>query len=518
VGITSTLRRTAQVRGKATASYFQGRRRTWSEFLDRVTRIAGGMRTLGVKPGDRVAMLALSSDRYMELFAAIPWAGGVVVPLNLRWSQPELADSLQDSGAILLFVDAAMLDMGKRLAAEIGPGLTLVSLADGPLDGLPDYEDLVRTNDPAPDAGRSGEDLYGIFYTGGTTGRSKGVMLSHKNSLAGCMTAYAEGYYREDAVCLVACPMFHAAGSWPLVALFGSGGGAYILPAFDAKGALTMIETEGCSEGLLVPTMIQMIIEHPDFSKTDTSSIRQIVYGASPITEALLDRALEALPHVQFIQAYGQTELSPLCTNLHHEHLVGEARRKGRHRSAGRAVYGVEVRIVDEDDRDVKQGEVGQILCRGDNVMQGYWQRPEETAAALKGGWMHTGDGGWMDEDGFVYVVDRVKDMIVSGAENVYSVEVENAIARHPAVQSVAVIGIPHEKWGEQVHAIVILWQGASASEDEIVAHCRTLIAGYKVPRSVEFRTEALPLSGAGKVLKRELRKPYWAGKDRMVN
>ena len=518
MGISSTLRRTAQVRGSHTASYFQGRRHTWREFLDRVQRAAAGMRKLGVKPGDRVAMLALSSDRYMELFAAIPWAGGVVVPMNLRWSLPELADSLQDSGAILLFVDETMEEMGRKLQAEVGPHVKLASVADRPPADLPGYEDMIRQNDRAPDAGRTGEDLYGIFYTGGTTGRSKGVMLSHKNSLAGCMTAYAEGYYKEDAVCLVACPMFHAAGSWPLVALFGSGGGAYILPAFDAKGALEMIEKEGCTEGLLVPTMIQMIIEHPDFARTNTSSIKQIVYGASPITEALLDRALAALPHVNFIQAYGQTELSPLCTQLHHQHLVGEARKKGRHRSAGRAVYGVEVRIVDEDDRDVQQGEVGQILCRGDNVMQGYWQRPEETAAALKGGWMHTGDGGWMDEEGFVYVVDRVKDMIVSGAENVYSVEVENAISRHPAVQSVAVIGIPHEKWGEQVHAIVILWQGQTASEEDIVSHCRTLIAGYKVPRSVEFRSEAFPLSGAGKVLKRELRRPYWAGKDRQVN
>jgi long-chain acyl-CoA synthetase len=255
--------------------------------------------------------------------------------------------------------------------------------------------------------------------------------------------------------------------------------------------------------------MIQMLIEHPEFRNYDTSSFTKILYGASPITESLLDRALVAFPQSEFIQAYGMTELSPLATVLHGQNLKGEGRKLGRHRAAGRATYAVEVQIVDAEDRPVPHGTVGEITARGPNVMLGYWNRPEETAQALRGGWMHTGDGGYMDEHGFVYVVDRVKDMIISGGENIYSVEVENAVARHPAVQQCAVIGIPSKEWIETVHAIVVPHPGQTLTADEIIRHCRSLIAHYKCPRSVEIRSEPLPLSAAGKILKRELRDEY---------
>jgi len=278
------------------------------------------------------------------------------------------------------------------------------------------------------------------------------------------------------------------------------------------------VQRNKVTEVLLVPTMIQMLVDHPALGSHDLSSLTRIVYGASPISEAVLDRAMAALPNTRFVQAYGMTELSPIATILHwHEH-IGEGRAKGRHRAGGRATLGCEVRIVDANDQPVASGTVGEIVARGDNVMMGYWERPEETERALAGGWMHTGDGGYMDEDGFVYVVDRVKDMIISGGENVYSTEVENAVAQHPAVAQCAVVGIPSEEWGEQVHAVVVRKPGADVSAADIIAFCKARIASYKCPRSVEITDAPLPMSGAGKILKRELRKPFWEAKERRVN
>lgn len=289
-----------------------------------------------------------------------------------------------------------------------------------------------------------------------------------------------------------------------------SGAPSIVLPGFVPADVLKAVEKNKVTEMLLVPTMIQMLIEDPTFSETDTSSLIHVLYGAAPITEALLDRALDSFPHTEFVQVYGMTELSPLATSLPFVNLSEEGRRLGRNRSVGRATFGVEVEIVDENDNPLPRDTVGEIKVRGDNRMLGYWNRPEETKAAIVDGWMHTGDGGYMDKDGFVYMVDRIKDMIISGGENIYSVEVENCVAQHPAVAQCAVIGVPDEKWGERVQACVILHPGAKATEQEIIDHCRDLIAHYKCPRSVVYRDE-FPLSGAGKVLKRELRDEYAA-------
>ena len=518
MGVTLALARTAQVRANHIATIDGERRRTWAQFADRAARGAGALRSWGVLPGDRVAVLAANSDAYLELLAATPWAGGVLVPMNIRWSEAEIADGLVDCGPRVLIVDAARLDMGRRLAIGASSAFKLVAFDPDPSANVPSYEAALMMSKTIPDENRSGDDLFGIFYTGGTTGRSKGVMLSHRNVLTGASSAWAEGYYREEAVYLVGGGMFHASGTWPGVAIMASGGTCVVMPSFAPGEALRLIEAHRVTESLLVPAMIQMLIEHEDFSRTDMSSFRQAVYGAAPITEALLDRALVALPGVRFTQAYGQTELSPLATTLPFEYLTGASRARGRHRSAGRATFGVQVEIVDSEDRRVPRGEVGEIIARGENVMKGYWRRPEETAAALRNGWMHTGDAGYMDEDGFIYVVDRVKDMIISGGENVYSIEVENAIAKHPAVRQCAVVGIPSEKWGEQVHAIVVLHPGQDVTADALVAHARSLIAGYKIPRSLDFHPGPLPLSPANKILKRDLRAPFWIGRERAVN
>jgi long-chain acyl-CoA synthetase len=517
VNITQGLRRALQINPTGRATVFGDRRRNWREIGERVARLASGLRSLGAGEGERVAVLMLNSDRYLELYLATGWAGAVIVPLNIRWSAIENEDALRDCRARILVVDKTFAATGASLAKTL-PELSLIFADDGP--ALPEAENcetLIEHSPSMPDAMRAGADLAGIFYTGGTTGRSKGVMLSHRNLMVNALNTLGEGLFPGSSIYLHAAPMFHLANGAAMYSLLLSGGSNVIIQGFSPETAMNAIQTERVTDVLLVPTMIQMLVDHPALGSYDLSSLRNIVYGASPISEALLDRAMVALPGVQFTQAYGMTELSPMATLLPWKDHNADGRAKGRHRGAGRATLDCEVRIVDADDKPVPSGTVGEIVVRGDNVMMGYWERPEETARAVIDGWMHTGDGGYMDEDGFIYVVDRVKDMIISGGENVYSVEVENAIAQHPAVAQCAVIGIPSAQWGEQVHAVVVTRSGGQVSEEELIAFCRTLIAGYKCPRSVDISGTPLPLSGAGKVLKRELRRPFWESRARQV-
>jgi acyl-CoA synthetase (AMP-forming)/AMP-acid ligase II len=289
------------------------------------------------------------------------------------------------------------------------------------------------------------------------------------------------------------------------------------VPGFAVEAVLASIAADRVTDVLLVPTMIQMLVDHPALQAgPDLGSLRRIYYGASPISEAVLDRAMAALPGVEFVQAYGMTELSPVATLNHAWYHTAEGRKAGKLRSAGRATLGTEVKIVDAGGLEVARGEVGEVVVRGPNVMLGYWNNPAQSAAAIRDGWMHTGDGAYMDQDGFIFVVDRMKDMIISGAENIFSAEVENAIAAHAGVAACAVIGIPHPVWGETVHAVIVARAGASPDADQIIAHCKARIAGYKCPRSIDF-VDALPLSGAGKVLKNKLREPFWSGQQRSV-
>jgi len=518
MNITHGLRRAQQINAGGIATICGGRRRTWRDVGDRVARLAGAIRKLGIGAGERVAVLMLNQDRYLESYLGIAWAGAVIVPLNIRWSVAEIEDALRDCGAAALVVDRTFGTAGARLADAIGHLRLIYAGDDAAPPGMDGYEALIASSEPVPDAMRDAEDLAGIFYTGGTTGRSKGVMLSHRNLMANAFNFLAEGLFASDCVYLHAAPMFHLANGAAMYSLLLSGGVNVTVEAFTPTAVFDAIERHGVTDTLLVPTMIQMLADHPDVGSRDLASLQRITYGASPISEALLDRATAAFPRVRFVQAYGMSELSPLATVLHAREHTGEGRAKGRHRSGGRATFGAEIRIVDPSDRPLPPRSVGEICVRGDMVMMGYWNRPEETAKALVDGWMHTGDGGYMDEDGFVYIVDRVKDMIISGGENVYSVEVENVVARHPAVAQCAVIGIPSEKWGETVHAVIQCKPGAAVDPADIMAYCKERIAGYKCPTSVEIRDEPLPMSGAGKILKRELRRPFWEGRDRRVS
>jgi long-chain acyl-CoA synthetase len=518
MNITHGLRRALQINPNGLAIVFGERRKNWREVGERVARLAAAIRALGAISGDRVAVLSLNSDRYLELYLAVGWSGTVIVPLNIRWSPLENEDAMRDCRANILFVDKAFAPVGAALA-KVLPGLRLVYADDGDTpDGMESYEALIDHHKPMGDAMRTSADLAGIFYTGGTTGRSKGVMLSHGNLMVNALNALGEGLWPGTAIYLHAAPMFHLANGAAMYSVLLSGGSNVIIQGFTPDGVASAMQKERVTDVLLVPTMIQMLVDHPALAAYHLSSLKNIAYGASPISEAVLGRAMTALPNVQFTQAYGMTELSPIATLLHWKEHIGDGRAKGRHRAAGRATLGCEVKIVDGDDKTVPCGTVGEIAVRGDNVMMGYWERPEETARAVVDGWMHTGDGGYLDEDGFVYVVDRVKDMIISGGENVYSAEVENALAQHPSVAQCAVIGIPSERWGEQVHAIVVTKNGAGATSEDLIEFCKTLIAGYKCPRSVDVTTAPLPLSGAGKILKRELRKPFWENRERRVS
>ena len=512
--LTQSLHRNAQTDGNEIATVFGDRVRTWNESVDRVARLAAGLKGLGVGVGDRVAMLSLNSDRYHEYLFATWWIGAVVNPINIRWSAAEIGYSLEDSATAVLLVDDAFLPHLEAVRAAAPCVTTVVHCGDGPTpDGAVAYESLLGQG-TVEDLRHGGDALAGIFYTGGTTGFPKGVMLSHDNLMVSALGSCASGdFVVPGGRLLHAAPMFHLAdlAAWTARNLIG--GTHVIVPMFTPDGVLEAIEKHAVTDALLVPTMIQMLVDAPGVKEADVSSLQKVLYGASPISEGLLERVGRVLPEVLLTQAYGMTELSPVATLLTPEAHKDPVLR----RSAGRAVPHAEVRIVDLDDNEVPRGTVGEIVVRGGHVMLGYWGKPEETAAAVIDGWMHTGDGGRMDEQGYVFVVDRIKDMIVSGGENVYSAEVENAVAQHPAVAACAVIGVPDDEWGERVHAVVVLQPGAALSLEELRDHTKALIAGYKAPRSLEV-VEALPLSGAGKVLKRELRAQHWHDAGRAVN
>jgi len=497
------------------ASSFEGEATTWREMLDRAGRIAAGLRALGVEDGDRVAILSANSDLYMSLYLAVPWAGGVLTPLNARWSAMENAYAIEDSRPAVILVSSGYVEAIAGIAAGLENGPKLVALDAVERDGWLTLPQLM-SHGTADDAGRGGDDLLAIFYTGGTTGKSKGVMLSHAGFTGNCTAMRDLGICPDGCRMLVVAPLFHLAAAAALTMTMLAGGTAVIAPAFDPNRTLDLIETERVTDALLVPTMIQMVLDSPGFEASKLASLNTVLYGASPMPEATLDRIMAAGPHLNFFQAYGMTEVSCTATVLGPEYHKGAHRDAGRHRGAGQPIASAEIVIADEAGRPLPAGQVGEILVRGKGVMLGYWNQPDLTAEALRDGWMHTGDGGRIDDHGVLYVVDRIKDMIVSGGENVYSAEVESAISLHPDVVQCAVIGVPDERWGERVHAVIVTRQGSQLSDRALIEHCRALIADYKSPRSVEFKP-ALPLSAAGKILKAELREPYWKGRGRNV-
>ncbi|NUS43791.1 MAG: long-chain-fatty-acid--CoA ligase [Mycobacteriaceae bacterium] len=505
--VTQALHQALQQEPDRIATIFRDRVRTVRESADRVARFAGALRSLGVAPGDLVAILALNSDRYHEYFYAVPWIGAAVHPVNIRLSVPEILDTLRRSDTRVLLVD----DTFAPLVAELQfDGLrTVVHIGDGdPLGDALSYEELLSATDPVPDTRTGGDSVLAVLFTGGTTGVPRGVMLSHDNVVVSALGVLASGHVvSPHGRLLHAAPMFHVGGIAYWAAGNVHGAEHVIVPMFDPAAVLGAIARHAVTDALLVPTMIQRLVDSPELGDYDCGTLRHLVYGASPISESLLQRARAAFPSAGFTQVYGMTELAPTATLLSpSDHDEPELRR-----AAGRAAPHCEIRVVDPTGGAAPPGEIGEIVVRGGNVMLGYLHQRDETAKVVKDGWMHTGDAGYLDDRGYLFVVDRIKDMIITGGENVYSAEVENALAKHPAVAAAAAIGVPDPEWGERVHAVVVLKPDMSASADELRTHCAALIANYKVPGSFAF-TDALPLSAAGKVLKRELREDYRSG------
>ena len=484
---------------------------TFEEHGDRVLRLCQAMAAeLGVKRSDRVAVMAANSHQYLELYHAGFLGAGIVNPLNLRLAGKELQFILADSGTEVVFVDAMFAEHFAHNIAPVREDLplrTVVLIGDGDVPHDVKYEDLLAAAKPVVPDEPEETDPVVLMYTGGTTGLPKGVLLDQRAELLNLYHIGMTMGLEDWRVYLHQTPMFHAASMGAVLGIPGIGGTSVFVPLFEAKAVMDLIEAYGVNWTTMVPTMIAMVLAHPEFDASKLRSLRDLVYGASPMPAGLLDRIVRTFPDMNLWQGYGMTESSSVLTFL----TDGDHRRGGAVlRSAGRPAMGVNIAIQDESGHALPPGMNGEVCARAGNFMLRYWNRPEETDKAFRGGWYHTGDEGHLDGDGYLYLVDRVKDMIVSGGENVYSIEVEDAISSHPAVAEVAVIGIPHEIWGEQVHAIVVLKPGMTATEQEIRDHARQSIGGFKVPKSVEFRTEPLPLSGAMKPLKRELRRPYW--------
>lgn len=471
---------------------------------------------LGLTRSDRFAVMSLNSAEYLTLWYASFLGGGIINPLNVRFSGPELVHVLADSGSRAVFVDAyfgnilheAIKDHRDVLAIE---QVILMGEGDAPCDlRFADLIDGASTEMPAPG---DENDPAVLMYTGGTTGPPKGVLTTQRNQLLNIYHGGIAVAGKRRMVALHKVPMFHAHALGGILGVAPEGFGV-IVPYFEPGMVLDAIEGYGVTRTTTVPTMLAMLLDHPDFSPQRLQSLETIIYGASPMPMGILQRVQELLPHVELYQGYGSTETSSTVTILSPEdHAIGGDLLK----SAGRPVAGVNVAVHDPTGNELPFGETGEVVIRGGNLMAEYWNQPEATAEALRDGWYHSGDAGYLDENGYLYLVDRVKDMIVTGAENVYSSEVEDAISTHPSVAQVAVIGIPHETWGEQVHAVIVLRQESSLTLEELQDHARKTIAGYKVPRSMEIVGE-IPLSAAGKQMKRELRKAHWSGTERGVN
>jgi long-chain acyl-CoA synthetase len=502
MSITRSLHRNLETRPEAISTRFHARTRNWRTTYERVSRLAGGLVAHGLQPGDRMAILATNSDVMFELIYAIAWAGGVVVPLNTRWSVMELAYALADCDATMLAVDAAASNTGEELC-EGRKQIRLLGIDAA--TQLSNCSELAEQGRSLQDNRASDRNLCSIFYTGGTTGRSRGVMLSHGNHTYNSVALIGAAGLGGPMHYLHTAPMFHIADALFVFAATMAGAEQTFLPAFDPAAVSRAISLHAVTDTLLVPTMIGMLLEHQQTARADLSSLRRLFYGGSPIAESTLMRLAKMLPNCAPYQLYGQTESAPVLTMLApEEHAID----RGKLRSAGRPLPGVDVRVVDQNDQDCAPRAVGEIVARGLNVMQGYWNNPAASSASLREDWLRTGDAGYIDDEGFVFVTDRIKDMIISGGENIYSIEVENALAACGGVRQCAVIGLPDPVWGERVHAVIV-YEGEQPSEALLTEECAKRLARYKVPRSFTFRTSPLPLSGAGKILKTTLRREY---------
>lgn len=502
----SLLVRTARLYGANPAVRGPDVDLSWARYIERVARAAGMLRALGLAPGERFAILSRNTARYGELLYAAYWLGVVPVPVNFRLAPAEIALLLADAECRVIAAEERFVPLLSQAPLDAWRGRAFVLGASSSDATLPCYDALcdaavaVDPHDPA-----EGDNAI-LLYTGGTTGRGKGVRITHRNILANALQLARIMTVRESDCYLHVSPMFHST-DLKATCVSMHGGSHVYLPDFSPEGVLAAIEHYGITLGSLVPTMIMRMLQDPAFGRFDVRTLRLISYGTSPMSAAWIRRAMEAFPGVDMQQVYGLTETSPVLAILdedaHRKALNG---REELLNAAGRPVSGVDLRIVDEAGRELPQGESGEIVLRGPQVADGYHNRPAETAEAFRNGWFHTGDVGRIDAEGYLFVLDRKKDMVVTGGENVYTSEVEAAICTHPGVHEAAVVGVPDEKYGEALCAVIVLAPGQQLSAEDIIAHCRGRIGGYKIPRRIRF-TDALPKSAMGKILKHDLRR-----------
>lgn len=508
-------RRQAALGGDRTALVFGGRRTSWAELDAGADRVAGALAAAGVGPGDRVAVLARDSDRVYELLFGAARVGAVTMGINWRLTAEEVRFILEDGEAVLLASEGAFAETVAAASAGNGRLATLVSL-DGPREGWLDYGPWRDGATPPGEPHLADpEDVAVQMYTSGTTGHPKGVLLAHRSFFAVVDQLRAAGDpwigWTPDDVTLYTIPSFHIGGLWWAMTAMNAGATSVVLPSFVAHETLEALVEHRVSKVCLVPAMIGVLLAEPGCEGADFSALEHIVYGGSPIPEPMLRRALDVFG-CRFAQIYGLTETGNTAVCLAHDDHAGE-----RLAAAGSPYPGVSLKVIDSAGAELPPRAVGEVCIRSPANMVGYWKRPEATAETLRDGWVHTGDAGFLDEGGCVFIRDRVKDMIISAGENVYPAEIESVLCGHPAVAEAAVIGVPHDTFGELVQALVVLKEGAEAAGADLVDHCRGRLADFKVPHRVEFLT-ALPRTPSGKIKKALLRRPYWEGRDRQVN
>ena len=493
---------------------FLDKETTYQDFDSSANKVAQGLIAEGCKPNARVAFLGKNSDTF-EFFYGNMKSRTVPVAINWRLAAPEIAFILNDSESEILFVDGEFDELIKQVENEIPKVRKIITIGNSNADweNYKAWRDRQENTDPML-ASKSEDDVLQM-YTSGTTGLPKGAQLTNANILTAAPMVdqtWCKDWH-EGSVNLICMPVFHVAGG--LYAILGAIFGCknIIIPEVDPGLILELIESEKIELALFVPAVILFLLQHPKSEETDFTSLRQVVYGASPIAEDTLIKAIETM-QCDFWQVYGLTETCGMATTMTPEY---HDPAKGKLRSCGQPYPGIEIKIVDTNNNQLGTGEVGEILIKSGTVMKSYWNRSEATAETIMDDWFYSGDAGFFDEDGFLFIHDRVKDMIISGAENIYPAEVENALMSHPQILDAAVVGIPDEKWGETVMGFVILAEDASISEDEIIAYSREKIAGFKCPKTIKFINE-IPRNPTGKVLRRELSEPYWKGKERNIS
>ncbi len=489
----------------------EGKMVTYGE-LDEITRrLITVFTDHGLTTGDRIAYLGKNSIHYCQLYLAAARMGAVMVPIGWRLASPEIAYILNDTGATLIFPEEAFED-------TIG-GLLGGLVADATMLTEHQVAAALKSAEPAAYTPPSPDDAILQLYTSGTTGNPKGATLSNGNLLGlrnpGNEAGLEWNFFEPDDCFLVAMPCAHIGGTGLINIAIANGVRCLLQAEFTPVGVLQAIEN-GATHMFIVPAALQMVVQHPQAKETDFSHLKYLMYGAAPMPLELLKEAVRTMPNAGFLQAYGMTETSGTISILPPEDHTLEGNK--RMRSAGKAVPGAEIEVRTPDNVEAPRGEIGEVCIKSPSNTAGYWKLPEATASTIDpDGWLHTGDAGVMDEDGYVYIQDRIKDMIISGGENVYPAEVENAIFGHPAVAEVAVIGVPSEKWGEEVKACVVPKPGAEIVEGDLIAYTRERIAAFKVPKSVDIIAE-MPRNASGKILRRQLRDPYWEGQERQVS